>query len=277
MDNQQPGQVFTPQDNSQGSDNHSAPNQDRPQASNTPPSPAPTPEQPTPKTAEEIAAIDSAMETHQSSNQANQQPENQPETIQQSASTDQENSSNVAAEPQASPTTYSSEQYGGSYEGQGGDELVSWRASDSSDSSPNKQALLGLFVVGAIIVSTLIWLGGFDFGTISAIVVVVLAMVAMVVANRFHSDYLEEYSLDIEGVSIGEKFYPYSDLRAFSLIDEDGNATIELLPTKRFLPRLSMYLETDSADKVIETLAQYLPHEERQPDFVDKITRILKF
>ncbi len=275
MDNPQPGQTFLPEDN-----NNQASASTQEQGAPSPEANlANTQDQVKPKTADEIAAIDTAMEVHQS----NETPNNQePQAIQSaphSSPDDQPDQLEVVDNPGVTPAgmqQMSNQVSDQSMDGANGDLLIAWRASDASSGEFNSRALIGLLLLGSVVIALLIWLGGLDFGTISAIVVVVLGIIAFIVANKSHNDYLEEYSLDAQGVNIADKRYLYTELRAFSLVGYEDSPVVELLPTKRFLPRLSLNLDPATSDRVIETLAMYLPHEDRQSDFIDNINRRFK-
>lgn len=85
------------------------------------------------------------------------------------------------------------------------------------------------------------------------------------------------YSLDAKGLQIGEKHYPYSDFKSFSLVQEEGIEAIWLLPLQRFAPGLSIYFSPQDKDNILNILDNYLPVEQRQLDFVDKLMHKIRF
>lgn len=85
------------------------------------------------------------------------------------------------------------------------------------------------------------------------------------------------YSLDSHGLKIGEKHYPYADFKSFSLVQEEGIEAIWLLPLQRFAPGLSIYFSPQDKDNILNILDNYLPVEQRQLDFVDKLMHKIRF
>jgi hypothetical protein len=108
-----------------------------------------------------------------------------------------------------------------------------------------------------------------------AILVVLLMIIALVVYAQRVPRVLN-YALTDAGIKIGERFFPYNSFRSFSLIPDKGFFSIELDPLKRFMPRLSIYLDPEQADKVAQALAQWIPRSDREPDFFDRLSRALK-
>lgn len=86
-----------------------------------------------------------------------------------------------------------------------------------------------------------------------------------------------EYSVDARGIQIGSRFYPYADFKSFSLLEEGPLPAIVLLPLKRFLPPITVFYEPKEEDKILDVLADYLPHEEKQQDIVDRLMRHIRF
>jgi len=85
------------------------------------------------------------------------------------------------------------------------------------------------------------------------------------------------YGLDTSGIHMGDKFYPYSQFKSFSLIEEDAAQSVWLMPLKRFMPILTMYFDPNDQDKIANTLSNFLPFENRQPDAVDRLMHRLRF
>lgn len=85
------------------------------------------------------------------------------------------------------------------------------------------------------------------------------------------------YQLDHSGIRIGDKFYPYSEFKSFSVLDEGPVSSILLLPLKRFMPGVSMYYPPEQEEKIVTVIANYLPHEEREPDPLDRLMRKMRF
>ena len=150
-------------------------------------------------------------------------------------------------------------------------EQVSWSASEYIAHSKGLSWFvilgLGLFVFIAVVfavthdifASLMIGVAGATFGVFAA-----------------RPPRVLEYSVDNHGINIGQKFYSYGDFKSFALVDE-GPPAIMLLPLKRFLPPITVFYEANQEDKILDVLADFLPHEEKQPDVVDRLMSRIRF
>ncbi len=149
---------------------------------------------------------------------------------------------------------------------------VSWSASEYVHHE--KQA--GWYAIfGAIIffLAVLLYLATKDlFGPIS---IVVLAAAFWVYAAR--PPRTLEYQIDSGGITIAQKRYPYTDFRSFSIIQDGGVMSLQLNPLKRFLPAIDLFFSPDQIDGIADALGQYLPHEDKDADAIDKLARYFRF
>ncbi|MGH9856628.1 MAG: hypothetical protein ACRD4B_02175 [Acidobacteriota bacterium] len=86
-----------------------------------------------------------------------------------------------------------------------------------------------------------------------------------------------EFAVDHSGVHIGQKLYPYSMFKSFSIIEEDAIRSILLMPLHRFNLPISVYYDPADEDEIVDALGSYLPHENRQPAAVDNFMRKIRF
>lgn len=150
---------------------------------------------------------------------------------------------------------------------------VSWTASEfiAHDKSSGWYLLLAL---GAAVLAVLVYL--FTHGDkVSTAVVVIVAITFGILAARKPREL--EYGVDGSGIHIGEKFYPYSGFRSFSIVQEEAVESIWFMPLKRFMPPLTLYFDPDDGEKIVDVLAQFLPLENQQVDMVDKLMHRLRF
>lgn len=147
--------------------------------------------------------------------------------------------------------------------------LLSWQSSgDMSDRGPKWYA--AIFAVTATFAGlTLLGTGSW----MSAIVVVMAASAVVIVNTK--GPQVQAYGIFDAGVQIEERFYGYEQLRSFSLSNLNGETLIELEPSKRFYPRITMHAG-DFMDQAQELLGQFLPKNNREPDMIDKISQHLK-
>ncbi len=151
-------------------------------------------------------------------------------------------------------------------------ELVRWTASEYVDHAkgPVWFALMGvgLFVVVGVLyfvtkdtlASVLVGLAGITFG---------------VFAGR--RPQVLQYSISPGGITIGQRTHAFADFKSFSLTESGPLPAILLLPLRRFLPPITMFYDPKEEDKIIEALADYLPHEDREPDVVDRLMSRIRF
>ncbi len=85
------------------------------------------------------------------------------------------------------------------------------------------------------------------------------------------------YGFDARGITVGEKLYPYDVFSAFST-DADGEIlSIVLFPSKRFMPPMTIHVEPDKLDDVIEYLGNFLPFDEDRFDRFDHLVKKIRF
>jgi hypothetical protein len=149
---------------------------------------------------------------------------------------------------------------------------VSWTASEfiAHEKAANWYILL---FGGAIIVAGLTWLILKDI--IAAAVILIAAIMLAAYSKRQPRELA--YSVDDSGITIGQKHYPYTLFRSFSIIDEGAFSSIELMPLKRFSPAITVYFDPANEDAIAEALAPHVPFVPRKPDPVDQLIRRIRF
>lgn len=151
---------------------------------------------------------------------------------------------------------------------------VSWTASEFIEhaKSLNWYLVLGIAgLLGSIVVYFL------TKDIVSTVVIAVVALLFGVYAATSKPRVLP-YEISANGIQIGPKLYMYADFKTFSLLHE-GNAfsKVELMPLKRFAPSVSMYFPPEEEEKIVRTLSEYLPYEDRKPDATDRLLNKLRF
>jgi len=130
-----------------------------------------------------------------------------------------------------------------------------------------------LLILGAVVVIGLVYLLSRDFITVGAIAAAIILF--GVAAGR--KPRVLTYHMNDRGLAIGEKFYPYSSFKSFSVMDEDAFSSIMLFPLKRFMPPINLYYEPQDEDRIITLLAGHLPMENRSTDAVDRLMKHIRF
>jgi len=149
---------------------------------------------------------------------------------------------------------------------------VQWTASEyiSHQKSLGWYALLGLAVTCAAGFILLVTDDRFSAG-----IVVVVAIIFGIFAAR--PPRVLNYQVDNAGIKIADKFYPYEMFKSFSVQDEGAIDAILLTPLKRFMPGISLYFPPDQGEQIVTVLSNYLPHEDRDPDMLDRFMRKVRF
>ncbi len=151
-------------------------------------------------------------------------------------------------------------------------EFVSWTASEFVANHKSVGWYL-LFLLGLCLCGGLIYFITHDL--ISVFVIGIAGILFMVLASRKPRQLT--YKIDSQGVMIGEKFYPYSLFKSFGVGQEGVIGAIHLTPLKRFMPELSIYYPPDEEGRILDTLAEYLPHDKHEEAGVDRLLRKMRF
>ncbi len=149
---------------------------------------------------------------------------------------------------------------------------VSWTASEFI--AHEKSANWYLALVGvAILITALVWLITRD--ALSVGTAVIVSIIFGYAASRKPREM--QYSVDDHGITIGRRFYAYSNFRGFSVMQEGPFQSIALMPLKRFMPTMSIYFDPADEERILDVLAAYLPIEARSHDAIDRLMRRIRF
>ena len=146
-----------------------------------------------------------------------------------------------------------------------------WEASEYVFHEKSFLWYIALWVVAAVLCGGL----GLLHQWLSIVVVVVMALVVMMYSRK--EPRTLSYVLDGQGISIGGQLSPYRLFRSYSVHPELSWQEIDLEPARRFAPRLTLLCEQDNFDEIDKILTQHLPRLDRDPDWVEQLTRYIKF
>lgn len=158
------------------------------------------------------------------------------------------------------------------------DEEVDWKASEYIHHEKSSSWYFGL-IGGVILVGVILYLVNNDLSSIGTITsyAVLVAMTAATIVYANRKPQTLEYHLDSEALTIGSREYLLDDFRSFSVFQEGKAPSVVLAPLKRFMPPVSVYYDQKDEEAIITILANVLPHEENEPDFVDQLIRKIRF
>jgi hypothetical protein len=149
--------------------------------------------------------------------------------------------------------------------------ILAWEAKEFEEYDRNKRwyvvvVILGvLLVIGSLILQQ--WLAA-----------VVFALAAYVVV-RHADDKPRTLAISISklGVEVGEKFYPFSELKAFWIIYKPPVKTLTLQGTNRFKPLVKVHLADIDPLAVQNALNDHLAEQPKETeDFIDKLGRWIR-
>ncbi len=130
------------------------------------------------------------------------------------------------------------------------------------------------FVVFALIVLALlalaIWQRAWTF-----LALIVVSAVALVVYVRSTPNKVT-YTITASGIKAGEKFYPYEELKAFGVIEDDKQFYLRVVPKKRLGSAILLHFEKKDGEKIVDTLGAKLQMERMSLDPLDKMLAKLK-
>jgi hypothetical protein len=106
---------------------------------------------------------------------------------------------------------------------------------------------------------------------ISAIAILVAALFFAMMARR--KPQTLHYAIDTNGLTVGQRFYPYSAFKSFSVSDETAIPSITFTSFKRFIPSMEVYYEPKDEEKIVNIVSNFLPIE---PPHEEKLDRFLK-
>jgi hypothetical protein len=149
---------------------------------------------------------------------------------------------------------------------------VQWSASEYV-AHEKSAGWYGLFFAGSLAIVALVFLITRDI--LASIVVLLSCSAISVYAAR--KPGTNSYVVDEKGVKVQERFYPYSTFRSFSLVEEGAINSIWLKPLKRLSPIVVMYFSPEDEQKIVDVLANFLPHEDRELDAIDRFSKRMRF
>jgi hypothetical protein len=152
------------------------------------------------------------------------------------------------------------------------DGVVAWSASEFISHEKNG-SWFAMLIAGSLILGIAIFVVTREW--FSLIAIAILAAAIGIFGNL--RPRVLEYSIDPDGIGIGEKHFRHEEFRSFAVIEDGAMPSLQLLPLKRFMAPITMYLDPAQADTIIDTLGAYLPFEHRERDFVDKLSSRFRF
>lgn len=152
-------------------------------------------------------------------------------------------------------------------------EPISWTGSEfiAQHKTAGWYAGLALFIFMASVV--IFFVGKQDF--VPVIFVIIMGILFGVIAGKQPRQL--PYVVDQHGISVGQRHFPFSDFKSFSLQHDGAIGYISLLPLQRLRPELSIYFAPEDEDRIFDALAHFLPNEQRPESAVDRLIKHIRF
>ncbi len=106
---------------------------------------------------------------------------------------------------------------------------------------------------------------------INAIVILVTGGAVAFFASQPPTD--RHYEITEKSIKIDAKEYPLDAFQVFSVVDEGTRNSIWLRPIKKPSLMVIMHYPPEQEMNIINTLSQFLPHEDRKLDIVDRLAK----
>lgn len=150
-------------------------------------------------------------------------------------------------------------------------DVISWQASEYVHNDKGSLWLVSLIIALVIAVGAALYFQQWSFAAIILVMGIAFGVFA------FRLPHTLSYKLDAEGIEIGDQFYPYSNFRAFGILEDGAFFTMTLIPVKRFSPALSVYFAEADGERIVDMIGDHLPMEHVEPDLIDNLMRRLRF
>jgi hypothetical protein len=129
-----------------------------------------------------------------------------------------------------------------------------------------------MLTLGTAVIAALVYLTSKDIfatGTI-AIVGIIVGVFAK------HKPGMADYELNTRGLKVNGKSYPYSSFKSFTVLSEGALSSVNLHPLKRLMPPITAYFDPADEEKILASIGDHLPYEQRPMDAVDRLSRRLR-
>ena len=150
--------------------------------------------------------------------------------------------------------------------------VVAWEASESVHHEKDMMWFVMIVVAGILLSVVSIFL----IKSITFTVLIVVMVVALIILARRPPRVLQ-YELHEQGLVISQKAYSFREFKAFGVVQEGPFHYIVLLPVKRFMPSIDAYFPEEHGEEIVDVLGSHLPMQTIKQDWLDNITKQLRF
>lgn len=152
------------------------------------------------------------------------------------------------------------------------DEGITWQSAEYMTHDKDS-SWYGAMVLGSILISAVVYILNRDIITAA---IILFALVGLTYFSG-RKPREQQFAVSAEGVQVGHNFYAFHDFRSFSVAEEPSSISIVLMPLKRFMPAVNIFVPADYEEKVVNFISEILPIEQHKPDVVDNLMRRIRF
>lgn len=148
---------------------------------------------------------------------------------------------------------------------------VHWQADEYISHERNGLwfAVFGL-VVALMITLAVVLMRSWTFAALILVMAVALVIYATRPPRRL------SYTLDSDGLRVGDRVYRLTDFKSFGVIQDSGHFSILLVPVKRFRPGVTVYFPQEAGEQIVDFLGAQLPMDQFKLDVIDRLLRKLR-
>lgn len=149
---------------------------------------------------------------------------------------------------------------------------LKWQAQEYIAAQKNVMwyVVLVLVVIGVV---------ALDFFVIKSFTISILAVAiaAVLITMSVRPAPAQDYTLTTKQITINSQTVNLSDYKAFGMIHDGKENSLILIPKKRFQASLSVYFPAEISEQIVAIIGSSLPVQKIEPDFIDKLVRLLRF
>jgi hypothetical protein len=151
-------------------------------------------------------------------------------------------------------------------------ETITWEASEYI-AHEKPASWYGALFGASLLITAVVYLLNRDI--LTSVAIMTVSICAEFFASRKPGS--KRYVLSAKGLEIDGKLFKYSEFRSFSIVEEGAIDSIWLKPLGKYKPAIIIYFSPEEEDKIATMISNFLPHEQRELDAIDRASRRLRF
>lgn len=149
--------------------------------------------------------------------------------------------------------------------------ILAWDAKEFTEYERNKRWYVLVAVAGALLTAGALYFQQWLVGAVFALATFV------VIKHADDKPRTISYSISKLGIHVGDKFYPYNELKVYWLVYNPPVKTLTLQGISRFKPLIKIHLDNLDPLAVQGALKDYLAEQPKQSeDLIDRFSRMIR-